>query len=221
MFLTEIKMRDADAARFLPANPYDWHKIVWHFFPEKADRDFLYRVDYDSRGLRLMLLSATQPVFAHKGESDFFRSRKIPESFLAHTLYRFQVRVNPTRRTKRDNRTGTQVEKGMRVPITRERELLEWLERKGKDGGFSLPGLRHPQNESFRIVVMKEARLNFQKKGCGNAHHASVQFSGILRVENPDLFKQTFQQGIGSAKAFGFGLLMLQPLDDKLNNNCL
>lgn len=216
MFLTEIKMRDADAARFFPANPYDWHKVVWRFFPERADRDFLYRVDYDPRGIRLILLSAEQPVFAHNSDSYFFRSREIPESFLAHSLYRFQVRVNPTRRIKNDARTGMKADKGIRVPITDECELLKWLERKGKAGGFSLPGLQLSQNEVCRITVMKEARLNFQKKGCGKAHHASVQFSGVLQVEDAALFKKTFQEGIGSAKSFGFGLFMLQPLD---NNN--
>lgn len=216
MFLTEIKMRDEYAARFFPANPYDWHKVVWSFFPASADREFLYRVDYDPRGIRLMLLSSAQPVFEQKGESYFFRSREIPESFLSHTLYRFQVRVNPTRRIKHDARTGKPAEKGIRVPITEERELLAWFERKGKDGGFSLPGLSHPQDENYRINVMLESRLNFQKKGCGKAHHASVQFSGILQVEDADLFKKTFQQGIGSAKSFGFGLLMLQPLDYKI-----
>lgn len=215
MFLSEIKMRDADAARFFSANPYDWHKVVWSFFPGRADRDFLYRVDYTPRGIRLMLLSAVQPVIVHKGERYCFRSREIPESFLTHTLYRFQVRVNPTRRIKIDARTGMQVEKGIRVPITGERELLEWFERKGKAGGFSLPGLRQAQDSAYYISVVQEARLNFHKKGYGKAHHASVQFSGILRVEDADLFKKTFQHGIGSAKSFGFGLLMLQPLDDK------
>lgn len=213
MFLTEIQMRDEDAARFFPANPYDWHKVVWSFFPERAVRDFLYRVDYTPRGIRLMLLSAVQPVVVHKRESYFFRSREVPEAFLAHSLYRFQVRVNPTRRIKIDARTGMQVEKGIRVPITDEYELLKWLERKGKVGGFSLPGLRHHQNEDYHISVVREARLNFQKRGCGSAHHASVQFTGVLQVEDAALFKKTFQEGIGSAKSFGFGLLMLQPLD--------
>lgn len=215
MFLTEIKMRDADAARFLPANPYDWHKVVWSFFPGRTDREFLYRVDYDPRGIRLMLLSAIQPVCPVKGGAFFFGSRQIPESFLSHTLYRFQVRVNPTRRIKHDSRTGMMVEKGIRVPITDEGELLEWLERKGREGGFSLPALQQPSDPAYHIEVLQESRLNFQKKGYGKAHHASVQFSGILRVEDVDLFKKTFQHGIGSAKSFGFGLLMLQPLDDK------
>jgi len=213
MYLTEIKLSDAEAARIFPVNPYDWHKVVWSFFPERNDREFLYRVDYNPRGVRLMLLSAVQPVAPSMSESYTYRSREIPEEFLSHTLYRFQVRVNPTRRIKHDARTGRIQEKGMRVPVTGEQELIKWLERKGAIGGFSLPGLLNPQSSDYAISVLQESRLNFQKKGYGKAHHASVQFAGVLRVENSELFRKTFQQGIGSAKAFGFGLLMLQPLN--------
>ncbi|MBR3925680.1 MAG: type I-E CRISPR-associated protein Cas6/Cse3/CasE [Akkermansia sp.] len=212
MYLTEINLHDEDAARIFPANPYDWHKVVWSFFPERNEREFLYRVDYNPRGVRLMLLSSSQPISPLKCECQFFRSREIPESFLAHSLYRFQVRVNPTRRIKTDARTGVRVEKGLRVPITDESELLEWFKRKAECGGFSLPGLLQPDNPDYYLSVLLESRLNFQKKGCRKAHHASVQFSGVLRVEDADLFRKTFQQGIGSAKSFGFGLLMLQPL---------
>jgi CRISPR-associated protein Cas6/Cse3/CasE subtype I-E len=45
--------------------------------------------------------------------------------------------------------------------------------------------------------------------------HVSVDFQGILNVTNQDRFKKAFCKGIGSAKAFGFGLLMLQPISSK------
>ena len=212
MYLTEISLQDADAARLFPANPYDWHRVVWKFFPEREEREFLYRVDYNPRGVRLMLLSSIQPVVPLKGESLVFRCREIPDSFFSHSLYRFQVRVNPTRRTKMDVRSGARVEKGLRVPITGERDLLQWFLRKAECGGFSLPSMKQPDNPDFHISVLPESRLRFQKNGCQKAHHASVQFSGVLQVEDADLFRKTFQQGIGSAKSFGFGLLMIQPL---------
>ncbi|NLG15041.1 MAG: type I-E CRISPR-associated protein Cas6/Cse3/CasE, partial [Lentisphaerae bacterium] len=40
----------------------------------------------------------------------------------------------------------------------------------------------------------------------------SVDASGILEVVERDSFTKGFSQGIGSAKGFGFGLLMLQPI---------
>lgn len=214
MYLTEICLQDEAAARLLPYNPYNWHQRVWSFFPGRSERDFLYRVDYTARGLRLLILSEHAPVTPMDFDSSAFRCREIPESFFTHSLYHFQIRVNATRRVKVDARTGKRVEKGMRVPITETEELLNWLKRKGEQGGFSLPYLEGEENSpSCYLNVIPEKQLVFQKKGCALAHHASVQFAGVLRVENPDVFRQTFKCGIGSAKSFGFGLLMLQPLN--------
>jgi hypothetical protein len=39
-----------------------------------------------------------------------------------------------------------------------------------------------------------------------------VEFQGELTVTNPDQLRVTVATGIGSAKAFGFGLLVLAPL---------
>jgi CRISPR system Cascade subunit CasE len=39
-----------------------------------------------------------------------------------------------------------------------------------------------------------------------------VEFEGVLTVTNPADFHRTFTLGIGSAKAFGFGLLVIAPV---------
>jgi hypothetical protein len=40
-----------------------------------------------------------------------------------------------------------------------------------------------------------------------------AEFQGELTVTNPVEFRRTIAVGIGSAKAFGFGLLVLAPLN--------
>jgi len=40
-----------------------------------------------------------------------------------------------------------------------------------------------------------------------------VDFDGTLHTKDQAAFQAAFQNGIGSAKAFGCGLLILQPLD--------
>ena len=42
--------------------------------------------------------------------------------------------------------------------------------------------------------------------------HFAVEFQGVLTVTDAELFRRTFTTGIGTAKAFGFGLLALAPL---------
>jgi CRISPR system Cascade subunit CasE len=39
--------------------------------------------------------------------------------------------------------------------------------------------------------------------------HLAVKYEGLLQIIDPDKFTKTFIKGIGSAKAFGFGLLSL------------
>jgi CRISPR system Cascade subunit CasE len=40
-----------------------------------------------------------------------------------------------------------------------------------------------------------------------------VEFRGTLRVTDPAKFRRVFTGGLGSAKAFGFGLLVIAPLN--------
>ena len=51
----------------------------------------------------------------------------------------------------------------------------------------------------------------FSKKG-QSGYHGGVQFRGALEVTDQEKFIETYQSGIGSAKGFGFGLLLLAPI---------
>ena len=46
-----------------------------------------------------------------------------------------------------------------------------------------------------------------------SAYHGGVQFRGVLEVTDREHFIQTYQAGIGGAKGFGFGLLLLSPVN--------
>ncbi len=56
---------------------------------------------------------------------------------------------------------------------------------------------------------MESYFVNKQRK---RGKHNSVDFHGILKVIDRAAFEGAFHHGIGPAKAFGFGLLMLQPV---------
>jgi len=106
---------------------------------------------------------------------------------------------------------------GKRIPLVKHDELRAWIDRKGKvrcrdqDTGLEVAG-------GFRIVDKKPLEISpmleshFRKKG-HSAYHGGVQFRGTLEVTEPDKFSATYQSGIGSAKSFGFGLLLLAPIN--------
>lgn len=212
LFLSEITLRDEYAARLIPRDIYGWHKVLWKFFPGQQERDFLYRVDSLPGVLRLYVLSSSPAQVPAHLPQEICRSREIPEKFLSHAAYRFQLRANPTRRVKVDARTGRRKENGLRAPIIDLNDLAAWLGRKGEQGGFTIPCLTDWPEDACPLSILHEGRNGFRKPGLSQAHHHSVQFTGILHVEQPVLFRECVRNGIGSAKAFGFGLLLLQPV---------
>jgi CRISPR system Cascade subunit CasE len=92
---------------------------------------------------------------------------------------------------------------GRRVPLRKREELVEWIKRKGDQGGFTV--------DETTLRTFSRGREYFEKNGQPGLHSA-VEFEGVLTVTDPAEFHRTFTLGIGSAKAFGFGLLVIAPI---------
>ncbi len=191
---------------------YAWHQLVWKAFPGRDGeaRDFLTRLDDKPGGTQLLIVSSTEPARPDwLGEHDQWQSKAIPIGFFQARRYRFQLHANPTiKRVVRDA-AGNRKKNGKRESIKGEVELRGWLQRKGEAGGFSLPDSAPPEIFSDVSRFSKRPKTGQSMTGILGA----VDFSGILEVTDPGLFlSQTFTKGIGSAKAFGFGLLVLAPV---------
>ncbi|MBI4324051.1 MAG: type I-E CRISPR-associated protein Cas6/Cse3/CasE [Chloroflexi bacterium] len=87
------------------------------------------------------------------------------------------------------------------MPVRQPGELAQWLRRKASASGFAVENLQ----------VIPQGDLSFSKPGTRGTH-AAVDFRGTLEVTDPAGFHRAFTAGIGSAKAFGFGLLVIAPL---------
>jgi CRISPR system Cascade subunit CasE len=204
-FLTQILVPYELAARQLRIrDAYDWHQRVWQAFRgcEGKPRDFLSRVDEIDDAYRVLIVSPTSPVRPDWCPSDCYGVKEIPSDFFDKKRYRFSLLANPTRKVRGDAQ-GNRTKNGRRLPITKREDLLAWLSRKADAGGFSLV-------DPSTIRTVPRPRSYFHKKGHSGACHA-VDFQGILEVGDPELFLKTFSTGVGSAKAFGFGLLAIAP----------
>ncbi|MCX6923142.1 MAG: type I-E CRISPR-associated protein Cas6/Cse3/CasE, partial [Verrucomicrobia bacterium] len=85
-------------------------------------------------------------------------------------------------------------------------QLEEWMERKASAAGFAL--------EPGSLQISARGPTHFRKQKWRPPGTLSiVDFGGTLRVVDRRAFQAAFANGIGSAKAFGCGLLMLQSLD--------
>lgn len=212
-WLTQLTLDQATVARRRLRDNYDWHQAAWECFPgrPKDARDFLTRLDEAPQGFRLILVSpqpATRPEWC---PAETWQSREIPPDYFGCSRYAFQLRANPTRKVVDPNKPKVVGPDGRinrnknarRIPLRQPADLTAWLERKALAGGFTV------EADSLRIVP--EGQDFFNRNG-QRGSHASVEFRGTLSVTDPAKFHQTFAAGLGSAKAFGFGLLVIAPL---------
>lgn len=138
----------------------------------------------------------------------------------------FSLRANPTKRIAKPSK-GHDMLKGKRVALLREEEQIDWLVRKGDErgkgctGGFRILAKEiQGQNDKIRQIVHvnvrqegKQTGYKKDKKDERREHrmtHLTVRFDGLLRITDSDAFRETLTRGIGPAKAFGCGLMLVK-----------
>jgi CRISPR system Cascade subunit CasE len=206
------------------SHPYEMHRTLLRAYPDdlstqlntpnsapmaefggKAER-LLYRVESDSRtGVPTVLVQShlapnwTQLPAGYLLEDEGRANPQVKQLQLAlHNgqFLAFRLLANPTKRLSKSLAQGR--EKSKRVELYKLDEQLAWLNRKAEAHGFQVVS----------------AIPNRQQK-MSDAHHAltflSVQFDGSLVITDAARLSEAVHNGIGSAKAFGCGLLSLAP----------
>jgi CRISPR system Cascade subunit CasE len=224
-FLSQLVLnpKDHDARRDL-SDVHEMHRSIMRAFPQVAGGaareqcGLLFRIELQHDGTPCALVqSAEQPDWSQH-PSTYLRARPVTKcvdgSYGALDSGRellFRLRANPTRRLMMREVSDGERRKGKRVDIRGEEQQMEWLRRKGTDGGFELLEVRARNG-----VPAVDARpggtvtgRNTDRKG--KLTFGSVLFEGMLRVTDGALFRQTLEHGVGSGKAYGFGLLSVAP----------
>lgn len=199
---TERRMDDPDFLK--PFKPEDFGDKQVHV-QRATNTGFLFRVD-PQVGSRVVILvqSAIEPDWDYAFHNAGYLLAAGPEvkpfdpSFEKGQRLRFRLTANPTR--KIDTKSGPDGKRrhGKRVPIPTD-QFYDWLARRSESAGFSIA-------EGSTIVQPGYIYVNKERKGQGQRLR-SVRYDGVLTVDGPIRFKETLITGIGSAKAFGFGLL--------------
>jgi CRISPR system Cascade subunit CasE len=198
----------------------------------RARLGVLYRVESDARtGMTVLLVqSMEQPEWNHLhaqylAEVDNAVNpacKFIGERYAAIGIglrLRFRLRANPTR--KIDTKTGADGVRrnGKRVELRDEGDQRAWLERKGTQHGFRLRTVQ-TIDENKRTGNRKARSKGADKDELLPSHEvsggydrvphltfASVLFDGELVVTDTRLFHEALKNGVGTGKAYGFGLL--------------
>lgn len=191
MYLSKITMSYKMALSKHLNNPYCLHQWIWTCFdvPANKKRDFLFRYDLLGENVRILILSLITPKVESYAKIE---TTEFSNSFLEYKKYKFQIKVNPVFRRNSDHR---------RVALYDESKLIEWITIK-----FEKIGL-----------IVEQVEVSQPQKMIFNKHQkkitiVSVDMKGVVSVANIDKFKCGFSVGVGSAKGFGLGMLMLQPV---------
>jgi len=203
--------RDADPHFLQPYRPGDFRPPVQ--IPRTEDNGFLYRLDPVAGGNPVIVVqSGTRPdwEYAFHNARHFLAADPgvfdLDPRFSVGQRLVFRLKANPTKRLSEKSRdaSGKPLDPkwvGKRVPVPAE-QVKDWLARRGAEGGFEVLALTREEagyvHFDRKIVSDDGQRLR------------SMLLEGILRVSDADTFRKTLSQGIGSGKAFGFGLLSVR-----------
>jgi CRISPR system Cascade subunit CasE len=226
MFLSRVRRQDVRIISHAAEDPlmtdlYEEHKFIWELFPRNTEikRDFLYRRVDERLGPLFYVLSRRKPT--NQPEGWVIDTKKFEPIIKAGDMFQFSLRVNPvvtrkpegnlSKKRKRDDiymdalakyKDSPDIPRPSNTQILSE-SVYEWLDKRSEACGFSLL--------KASVLVEGYQRAELQK----STKKDSIQFgvvdlSGRLTVTNAELFYKTLNQGIGKARAFGCGLLLIK-----------
>lgn len=196
---------------------YEWHQRVWDFFPGRPKRSplpALFRVIPKDQTCDLWLLcreEPSKPEWLISGTCAW-QIKVIGNGFPFHQRYRFDLMANPTQRDKtRDCWNGRERirKKHRRFNLKTIEEQRQWIMRKSEEHGFRLLG----KTEGATLDINPRSDFRFKYKDGARGTHVGVRYEGVLEVTDREKFLTGFKKGLGSAKSFGFGLLLLTPVN--------
>jgi len=218
----------------LNGDGYAVHQLIWTLFPGRpdADRMFLFRQEFEKeqmsevpsvRGIPLFyVLSKDKP----SAQTDVLiaETKEYAPKLSAGDKLAFSLRANPVIARKQDN--GKKNSKrcdilmdvkyqlkhsdthltSEQIQVPQNQAVADWLVRKGTTAGFNISEISDLQIAAYQQHVLSKKALT----GNNEIKFSSVDITGTLEVTEPDLFLQMLEKGLGSAKSFGCGMMMIR-----------
>ena len=218
MFISKVEVDWVKAC-----NPYDLHRAVWNLFPQsdhevrknfdESRSGFLFRIEESSPGRPYLLLVQSQLEPQPRGSfirligcREFDPNPSIGQrlSFLLtanpiKTISDTQVSSKPEKKSNKKNKFKC------RVPLIKEEHQRAWLFRKF-NGMAEIEFVSIEQHSP--MFFYRKAKKKDERNSHGKL--LTVTFQGVLRVMDPVRLKKVLQDGLGPAKGFGCGLMLVK-----------
>ncbi|MEV0217543.1 type I-E CRISPR-associated protein Cas6/Cse3/CasE [Micromonospora sp. NPDC050695] len=235
-YLSRIRLNPlrTKAQRML-RNPQVLHAaILGGLSRQPVDERVLWRLENYQHHLAVLVLTQSTPSWEHLVEQAGWSAADEPQALtkpyepLLDQIQRgrtfaFRLKANPTGATKKPERPSEAQSlrlaanrpRGIRVAHRKLPDQINWLVERLNRSGCAVLSDTVDGNDVPAVRVTDRERLRFHK----NDHRTpappvvleSVTFDGLLRVDDPTLARNALLAGIGTAKAYGFGLLTLAP----------
>ena len=207
-------------AGLLGGNEYRDHQILWKLFPGVEKRDFIFRREDRGGWPIFFIVSARTPVVSEENLWTIQTKEYAPKVQVGQRLA-FSLRVNPVR----SKPVGGERKRGVRHDVVMEaktklkeagtsrdlwkatpelvaEEGRKWLSAKATNHGFSV-ATNEVNADGYRQHWLA-------KSGHEPIRFSTLDFQGVLTVEDSGKFLETLYHGLGPAKGFGCGLLMVR-----------
>ena len=223
--ITPTPGQERDAAHEWTRGAYAEHQWLWRFLPapQGTQRSFLFR-RRDVHGLpRFYVVSDRAPLAPSSHWQ--VQSKPYAPALAAGDRVAFELRANPVVTTR--NAAGKSARHDVvmqeKTRLLKERQLAHWADWQRPDRP-ALPGLvQHTCSQWLQArcqrlgIALDDNSLSVegyeQHRGKdGELRFSTVDFSGSLRVVDADALRQALVAGVGHAKAFGCGLLLIRPI---------
>lgn len=214
-------------------DPYGQHQAMWRLFDlprqeKKEKTEFLFRFEKDRKNKLpvFYVLSSNQTPRDREGIW-VIEEKKYKPDVRKGDRFDFKLRVNPvvTRKPvepdpnpKKRKRHDVVMEaktklKNDGVPRGNWQHIneiiqkagIEWLSKRGNENGFAF------NNEDDKKEVRADGYQTYQfYKNRTKINFSSLDFTGYLTVKEPESFKRVLYDGLGPAKGFGCGLMLIK-----------
>ena len=240
MFFSKLQFDPLVLAKASKAhNAYAAHQLVWRAFPSAPDtpRDFVFRQEvsdvgatFGRRALVFYVVSKRRPNVDGFGSAEVkLEVKPYHPQLQSGQRFSISLRANPVvskcaerastgerkppkrhdvlmeakRLAKQQNLAPAEWQEAQRQAV------LEWWIRQSEAFGFRVDEEKLFAINGYRQHVLPRRKRQSKEQ---TIQFSSVDITGIIEVREPEQLQKALFQGLGKAKGFGCGLLLLRPL---------
>lgn len=228
---------EREAAMQWAGNPYGDHQWLWRFFAAEPDtaRDFLFRRRDGEGSMPGYYVVSNRKPQSFSGAWQV-QSRDYDPQLHEGQRLAFELKANPVMthtvngKSRRDDvvmqekkrlldergllRWADWPDKDKSKPALYElvqARCLDWLEKRAERAGFRLLARELHDEQGSRVVKAVRVDAYSQHRAeRKDIRFSTVDFTGELEIADLEAFRQALFEGIGHAKAFGCGLLLVR-----------